>query len=73
MTWLKNKLKNLQARPYAARLKILKIGVALVIIILFIIWAVTIRYRSRGGSPAEQNSKFAPIIESLKKLKEARP
>lgn len=71
MPWLKDKLTALQNRPYESRLKILKTAVAIVVVILLIIWGVTLRYRSRPENP-EQKSKFAPIIESLKNLKNAK-
>ena len=71
MSWLKDKLTALQNRPYESRLKILKVAVAAVAFVLLAIWAVTVKYRSRPES-SEQKSKFAPIIESLKNLKDAK-
>lgn len=72
MSWLKKQLTSLQNRPYNARLKILKVSVAVVVIVLLVLWVITIKYRSHPITESEQKSKFAPIIENLKKLKDAK-
>lgn len=71
MSWLRRKLTALQNRPYESRIKILKVTVAAVALILLVIWSVTVKYRSRPEN-SEQKSKFAPIIENLKNLKDAK-
>lgn len=59
----------MQGKPYPERIKILKRGVTISVIILLVIWFATLRFRNKtGGLP----DAFAPLMENFKKLKDLR-
>ncbi|MBI4050699.1 MAG: hypothetical protein HY396_01850 [Candidatus Doudnabacteria bacterium] len=71
MQWFKQKISDLQQKPYSSKVKILWGTVAAIAIILLVIWFITLRYRNLEAS--NELSKFAPIFENLKKLKNNNP
>ncbi len=71
MSWFSRKISELQQKPYTIKIKILWGTVAGMAIVLLIIWLVTLRYRNL--ETANTTSKFAPILENLKKLKANKP
>lgn len=66
---LQDKIKSLQNRPYESRLKFLWTAVAITAVAILLIWALTLRYRGRVNHPAGE-SKFQPLLENIKKLKQ---
>lgn len=63
-------IHDLQKKPYAVRVKILRIILVVVAIVVIIIWAVTIRFRN---VPQNNTSKFNKLWQSIKNIKELLP
>jgi len=63
-----SKLKQVQNKSYAERMRILKIGVILAGIFILGIWYATLRFRGLETKTGEP-SKFHELFENLKKLK----
>ena len=63
---MKNVIKNLQARPYEEKIRILKIAAIATGILILVIWGLTLKFRTREHA---DNSKFDGLIKNLKEFK----
>lgn len=70
MKWIKQKISALQNRPYAERVKILKISVVIVFFLILLIWFLTLHLRNTPGS--DGFSKFAPLLDNIRKFKDIK-
>ncbi len=71
MSWWRKKLTEVQNKPYKTRLRILRFTIIATAILIILIWFLTLKFRQPTSST--QSSKFAPLLEGLKKLKDLKP
>lgn len=69
MTSLKQKIKELQKKPYKTKLRILWGTVIVSAIFLIIIWIITIQLRDKITDTNHSIDKFKTIFENAKSIK----
>lgn len=71
MEWLRKKITDLRNKPYAVRVRILKIGVIIIGLILILLWFLTLSYRETPES-SKPFENFTSIFKNLQKLKDLK-
>jgi len=62
-----NLIRRLQDKPYEQKIRLLKLAAVVAIILIVIVWAVTLKFRT--GDESQGNEKFAPLWENIKNLR----
>lgn len=72
MPWFSQKIRELQAKPYEQRVKILTKSVIAAAIILILLWLLALRFKTANFNN-ETLQKFGEIFKNLKTLKDLKP
>lgn len=74
MPWLPDKIRKLQAKPYEARLRLLRIFLIAVAVLLIAFWILTLKFQEGGNGENDSSiGKFMEIFGNFKKLKDIKP